>query len=283
MASAEMNVEARLPTRQLIQSDVPTFDRRMLKPEARDALTGLLLTMADDEFVIGFWDSEWTGIAPLLEEDVAFSSIAQDELGHARVWYEMIAQLTGDGADRLAFHREPDEYRHARLLDHPRNDWAFSIVRRWLYDTADSARLSSLAQSSFEPLAEVVAKVRREERYHLMHLDTWLRRLAGTDGEPRDRTVAAVQSLAADSLTVFTPLPGERRLVDAGILAAPLSEVADRWRSEVGTVLNELGLPALPDGRPPADGRDHAVPSESFRWLWGEFTSVARLEDGVEW
>ncbi len=173
-----MTTEARLPTRQLIQPDVPVFDRRTLKPEARDAVTGLLLTMADDEFVIGFWDSEWTGIAPLLEEDVAFSSIAQDELGHARVWYEMLAQLTGDGADRLAFHRDPEEYRHARLLDHPRNDWAFSIVRRWLYDTADSARLSALAESSFEPLAEVVAKVRREERYHLMHLDAWLRRLA---------------------------------------------------------------------------------------------------------
>ena len=130
--------EARLPTRQLIQPDVPRFDRRTLKPEARDALTELLLTMADDEFVLGFWDSEWTGIAPVLEEDVAFSSMAQDEIGHARVWYEMLAQLTGDGADRLAFHREPEHFQHARLLDHPRTDWAFSIARRWLYDTADS-------------------------------------------------------------------------------------------------------------------------------------------------
>jgi ring-1,2-phenylacetyl-CoA epoxidase subunit PaaC len=278
-----MTTEARLPTRQLIQPDVPVFDRRTLKPEARDAVTGLLLTMADDEFVIGFWDSEWTGIAPVLEEDVAFSSIAQDELGHARVWYEMLAQLTGDGADRLAFHRDPEEYRHARLLDHSRGDWAFSIVRRWLYDTADSARLSALVESSFEPLAEVVAKVRREERYHLMHLDAWLRRLAASDGEPRDRTVAALKTLAPDALTVFTPLPGEDRLIEAGVLAAPMSDLADRWRSEVGAVLSELGLPSLPDGRPPADGRDHAIPSESFRWLWGEFTSVARLEDGVEW
>jgi ring-1,2-phenylacetyl-CoA epoxidase subunit PaaC len=239
--------------------------------------------MADDEFVLGFWDSEWTGIAPLLEEDVAFSSLAQDEIGHARVWYEMIAQLTGDGADRLAFHREPDEFRHARLLDHPRTDWAFSIARRWLYDTADSVRLGALAGSSFEPLAQVVGKVIREERYHLMHMDAWLRRLAGHDGEPRQRLESALATLAPDALTVFTPLPGEPRLVDAGILSAPMVELADHWRSEVGVVLKELGLPTVPDGRPHADGRDHSVPSESFRWLWTEFTSVARLEDGVEW
>jgi ring-1,2-phenylacetyl-CoA epoxidase subunit PaaC len=275
--------QARLPTRQLVQPDVPTFDRRTLKPEARDALTGLLLTMADDEFVLGFWDSEWTGIAPVLEEDVAFSSMAQDEIGHARVWYEMIAQLTGDGADRLAFHRDPHEFQHARLLDYPRTDWAFSIARRWLYDTADSVRLSAIAESSFQPLADVVAKVRREERYHLLHMDAWMRRMAGHEGEPRTRLEAAIAKLAVDSLTVFAPLPGEARLIDAGILEAPMAELADRWQSEVGGVLSELGLPALPVGRPPADGRDHSSPSESFLWLWGEFTSVARLEDGAEW
>jgi ring-1,2-phenylacetyl-CoA epoxidase subunit PaaC len=274
---------ARLPTRQLIQPDVPTFDRRTLKPNTRDALAGLLLAMADDEFVVGFWDSEWTGIAPLLEEDVAFSSLAQDEIGHARIWYEMLAQLAGETADRLAFHREPEQYRHARLLDHPRTDWAFSIVRRWLYDTADAVRLNALAESSFAPLAQVVAKVRREERYHLMHLDAWLRRLANHPGEPRARLEAAFALLGHDALTVFTPLPGEELLVDAGVVAVPMADLADRWRSEAGAILGQLGLPALAGGQPPADGRDHEHPSESFRWLWGEFTSVARLEEGVEW
>lgn len=274
---------ARLPTRNLIQPDVPAFDRRALEPATRDALAGLLLTMADDEFVLGFWDSEWTGIAPLLEEDVAFSSLAQDEIGHARVWYEMLAQLTGDSADRVAFHREPEDFQHCRLLDHPRTDWAFSIARRWLYDTADSVRLGALANSSFEPLAQVVAKVQREERYHLLHMDTWLRRLCGHAGEPRDRLEAALKVLAPDAVTVFTPLPGETLLIDAGVMAAPMSELAVRWRSEAGGVLGELGLHSLPDGRPPADGRDHAQPAEPFRWLWSEFTSVARLEEGVEW
>jgi len=278
-----MSEATRRPTRQLLTADVPAFDRRVLPPNVRDAVAGLLLSMADDEFVIGFWDSEWTGIAPLLEEDVAFSSLAQDEIGHAKVWYEMLATLTGESADRLAFGREPEQYRHARLLDHPRTDWAFSIARRWLYDTADSVRLAALAGSAFEPLAEVVAKVRREERYHLMHMDVWLRRLAGHAGEPRQRLERALESLAADALTVFTPLAGEELLVQAGVMNATLGDLADRWRSEVESLLEELGLPLLRDERPAADGRDHHLPSESFRWLWSEFTAVHRLEEGVTW
>lgn len=274
---------ARLPTRQLIAPDVPRFDRAELDAATRDALAELLLSMADDEFVIGFRDSEWTGIAPLLEEDVAFSSIAQDEIGHARVWYEMLSQLTGDDPDRLAFHRQPHEYRHARLLDHPRSGWAFTITRRWLYDTADAVRLAALADSSFTPLADVVAKNRREERYHLMHLDAWIRRLAARRGMPRGKVLGALRTLAADASSVFAPLRGEQRLLDARIISAPMRDLAERWRSEANGVLSELGLRPLPDDTPAADGRDRATPSDSFRWLWGEFTSVARLEEGVAW
>src|SRR5258706_16449397 len=114
-----------------------------LGPLVRTALSELILTMADDEFVSGFTDSEWTGIAPILEEDIAMSSLAQDELGHARALYELLAEVRGDGqsADTIAYDREPAEYRHARLLDHGRGDWAMTIARRYLYDAADASRL----------------------------------------------------------------------------------------------------------------------------------------------
>ena len=275
--------EPRLPTRQVIQPDLPAFDVDSLAPDLREAVAELLLTMADDEFVIGFRDSEWTGIAPMLEEDVAFSSLAQDEIGHARIWYEMRGQLVGEDADRTAFHREPNEYRHARLIDHERQGWGFTITRRWLYDTADSIRLAALAESSFAPLREVVAKVRREERYHLMHLDAWMGRLAGRSGMPRGKVLSAIKQMAPVALSVFTPLPGEATLIRAGMLAAPMAELADRWRSEVNTRLADWKLRSIPDGPPAADGRDHASPSQAFQSLWNEFTSVARLEEGAEW
>ena len=254
-----------------------------LDPASRTALADLLLAMADDEFVIGFSDSEWTGIAPILEEDVAISSIAQDELGHARALYDLLAGVVDDGrdGDAIAYDREPGAYRHARLLDHGRGDWAVTMARRFLYDTADAARLASIGEG-WPPLAELVAKIRREERYHVMHVTTWADRFAQAGGEARSRFVAALDELAPDAPSVLAPPADEARLVEAGILGRSMAEAATAWRSEVARILGPLGIILRLDAAPAArDSRTEA--SADFRWLWGEFTSVRRSEAGVTW
>jgi ring-1,2-phenylacetyl-CoA epoxidase subunit PaaC len=245
------------------------------------ALGELLRSMADDEFVIGFGDSEWTGIAPILEEDVAMSSLAQDELGHAAALYGLLADLTGTDPDALAYDREPDDYRHCRLLDHRRGDWAMAIARRFLYDTADSVRLEALVGGTWAPLADLVAKLVREERYHQMHAAVWLDRLARGGNESRSRLVDALTKLGPDAGTVFAPLPDERALVDTGILTASMAELEARWRTAIEPTLAVLELPMLPPVREPERGRlDHG---EAFRWLWTEFNTVRRAEPGVTW
>jgi ring-1,2-phenylacetyl-CoA epoxidase subunit PaaC len=253
-----------------------------LTNELRAALDALLLSMADDEFVIGFSDSEWTGIAPMLEEDVAMSSIAQDELGHARALYELLAALRIDGhdADAIAYDREADNYRHCRLLDHGRGDWAQTVVRRFLYDTADAVRLEALAESSYTPLSELIGKIRREERYHVMHARAWFERLAAHQGQPRRRLEEALDLLGADAGTVFSDLPGEALLVDSGILAAPMAELHERWQADLGSIAEGSGL-SLPSMTPDSRGRQSH--SDAFRWLWGEFTSVRRLDPVATW
>jgi ring-1,2-phenylacetyl-CoA epoxidase subunit PaaC len=244
-------------------------------------LTDLLLTMADDEFVIGFSDSEWTGIAPLLEEDIAMSSLAQDELGHAAALYDLLAGLTGTDRDAIAYDREPDAYRHARLLDHGRGDWSMTIARRYLYETADAVRLDALAEGAWAPLAELVGKIRREERYHRMHIEAWLVRLADAGGEARERLVAALTRLGSDAGTVFTPLPEEPALIAGGILAAAMVELEARWRVAIAPTLDRLGLPQPPVSLDPAGGRSgHGA---DFAWLHGEFTSVRREDPGATW
>jgi ring-1,2-phenylacetyl-CoA epoxidase subunit PaaC len=245
------------------------------------ALGELLRSMADDEFVIGFSDSEWTGIAPLLEEDVAMSSLAQDELGHAAALYGLLGDLTGADPDVLAYDRQPAEYRHCRLLDHGRGDWAMTIARRFLYDTSDCIRLDALVDGSWDPLADLTAKLIREERYHQMHATIWLDRLA-TGGEvPRSRLMAALTTLGPDAATVFSPLPDEAALVQAGILAAPMGELEGRWRSAIEPTLAKFHLPMPPSMRAPARGRlDHGAP---FEWLWTEFNTVRRAEPGATW
>jgi len=142
-----------------------------------------LLELADDELIIGWRNSEWTGIAPLLEEDVAFSSIAQNEIGHARAWYELAARELGTTADELAFDRQPDEYRCSRLVElRLVPDWAATIARHHLYETTDEERIAALKQSEDPEIAGLAAKIDREEAYHRMHAQMWFERLRD---EPR--------------------------------------------------------------------------------------------------
>ena len=245
------------------------------------ALDGLLRSMADDEFVIGFSDSEWTGIAPLLEEDVAISSLAQDELGHASALYGLLGDLTGTDPDALAYDRQPDEYRHCRLLDHGRGDWAMTIARRYLYDTADAVRLDALVGGAWDPLADLTGKLIREERYHQMHATVWLDRLARGGEDARTRLLAALTTLGPDAGTVFSPLPDEAALVDAGILAVPMPDLEGRWRDAIAPTLSNLGLPMPPLAREPGRGRtEHGA---AFSWLWGEFNTVRAAEPGAVW
>src|SRR3954466_12508743 len=162
-----------------------------------------LLEIADDELFLGWRDSEWTGIAPSLEEDVAFSSIAQNEIGHARALYELAARDLGTTADELAFDRTPTEYRCSPLVELRKLDWAHTIARHWLYETADELRLAALKQSDDPEVAGLAAKMDREEVYHRLHAQMWADRLRG---EPRFRD--AVEELWPYALGV---LPAELR------------------------------------------------------------------------
>jgi ring-1,2-phenylacetyl-CoA epoxidase subunit PaaC len=144
--------------------------------------TRSLLEIADDELILGWRDSEWTGIAPLLEEDVAFSSIAQNEIGHARAIYELVARDRGVTADELAFDRSPDEYQCAQLVELRLLDWEKTIARHVLYEEADAARLEWLKQSDDREIAGLAAKIDREEAYHRLHAQMWHDRLRD---EPR--------------------------------------------------------------------------------------------------
>jgi ring-1,2-phenylacetyl-CoA epoxidase subunit PaaC len=141
-----------------------------------------LLEIADDELILGWRDSEWTGIAPLLEEDVAFSSIAQNEIGHARALYQLVARERGTTADELAFDRQPDEYRCSPLVELRLLDWEKTIARHYLYEAADAERLEQLKQSDDAEIAGLAAKIDREETYHRMHAQMWFDRLRD---EPR--------------------------------------------------------------------------------------------------
>jgi ring-1,2-phenylacetyl-CoA epoxidase subunit PaaC len=205
-----------------------------------------LLAIADDELILGWRDSEWTGIAPLLEEDVAFSSIAQNEIGHARALYELVARELGTTADELAFDRDPSEYRSSQLVEQRRMDWAHTIARHYLYETADEIRLAALKESDDPDVAGLAAKMDREEQYHRLHANMWAERLKD---EPRFRE--ALEELWPYALGV---LPADRRAELAARIGLPEAEAVER------------------------DGH-----SDELRELWEEMTMVRRSVPGATW
>jgi phenylacetate-CoA oxygenase PaaH subunit len=150
-----------------------------------------------DELILGWRDSEWTGIAPFLEEDVAFSSIAQNEVGHARALYELAARDLGTPADELAFDREPTEYRCSELVELRLPEWERTIARHVLYEQADAERLERLKAGDDAEVAGLAAKIDREEIYHRLHAEMWHERLKD---EPR----------YAEALADLRPLVGRR-------------------------------------------------------------------------
>lgn len=214
-----------------------------LSPAFREALEPLLTALADDELIIGHRHSEWTGWAPHIEEDIAFSSIAQDELGHANLFYTLLSEVVDKTPDELALARQPSEYRNAVLCERPNKDWAFTLARHFFYDSAERIRLESLRASSYRPLADVSDKLLREERYHELHADAWFRRLATGPIEGRHELSIALSDALSDSLGLFETLDAEKVALDNSILPEPNESLLQRFLSDAAGRLERLGLP----------------------------------------
>ncbi len=251
------------------------------QPALREALAAYLVALADDELLLGHRHSEWTGFAPDIESDVALSSIAQEELGHARLFYDQACELTGGDPDRLAFGRSPDQFRNAVLVERPNGDWGFTIVRMFLYDQADHRRLDALAAGSLRPLADLAATVRREEKYHALYGEQWLRRLAAPAGAGRSRMQDALDRAWPEALAVFEPVPGQGALVTVGVLAMDEAAQRAQWQEAVTKVLGSAGL-TIPAGGPAGGGRAGRHTAE-LQILLEEMTSVWRLDPAATW
>jgi ring-1,2-phenylacetyl-CoA epoxidase subunit PaaC len=274
-------------------------------------LVALLTALADDELILGHRHSEWTGYAPHLEEDVAFSSIAQDEIGHAAAFYSLIAEVDGGDADSLALGRQPDGYRNAILCERPNGDWAYTLARHWLYDNADAIRLEALQDTKEERLGALVNKIRREERYHLIHAETWMKRVAHGPVEGRTKLAQAVSVAFPEAVGLFEPIENEDQAMAEGLLPASSDELSQRFVKQTSAALDDLGLPGHVVPRPgeraefvasssgdliadegpsgdeqqadPALGGRRGRHSDAFHDLWEIMTKNHRENPGASW
>lgn len=262
----------------------------MTNIESMDALTGitkdavidLLYRLADDEIVMGHRNSEWTGLAPILEEDIAFSSMAQDEMGHAQAYYHLLHELGESDPDTLAFGRSAREFRCASLVSLPHDrDWAFSIIRQFLYDAAETVRLAAYTDSSLVPLAQLARKLWGEEKYHLMHGRTWILRLGNSTEESKKKIQGALDVAYPHALGMFEPTEADEPLAAASISPRE-QELKMQWESAVAPVLMDARLKVPDNAKPAYGGRVGKHPKELAKLLEG-MQLVYNIDPAAKW
>jgi ring-1,2-phenylacetyl-CoA epoxidase subunit PaaC len=247
---------------------------------ARQSLADRILELADDELILAHRNSEWCGHAPILEEDIAFANLALDELGHAILWYRLYADLTGQDPettpDRLVYFREPFEYRAAQFCALPKGDWAFSMLRQYLWDVLEAVRLEAFTGSSYRPLAETAAKIRTEEIYHLRHTSAWVKRLGLGTEESNTRMQTAL-----NLLWPYTgQLTGDKPGIWTEIGVPEEKDLRAEWERRVRGDLEATNL-IVPTASMLT--LDRNLQSETIVEILAELQQVARLDPEARW
>lgn len=247
------------------------------------ALKELLYKLADDKLIIGHRNSEWTGMGPLLEEDIAFSSMAQDKVGQSYALYQLLHQLGEQDPDTVAFMRNAEQFHNCILVELPNGEYDFSLMRHFLFDTAEAIRFDMLTQSSYKPLAELSVKISAELRYHTLHANTWIKKLGSATDESISRMQSALEMALPYALGIFEESPYEQELTDSGLFGGE-KLLKERWVEAVERVLQDtqLRLPAWSDVQPLLGGR-LGRHSEHLQPLLDEMSEVFRSDPGAEW
>ena len=246
-------------------------------------LKELLYKIADDQLIIGHRNSEWTGLGPIIEEDIAFSSIAQDKIGHAQAIYNILHGLGEPDADTLGFMRNANEFRSCHLVEYPIGEYDFSLVRNFLFNHAELIRFEILSSSSFEPIAKVAKKIKGEIKYHVMHADTWITQLGNAGKESHDRIQSTLNSSFNLALGIFEQGIYEKELNDSGVFEGE-EKLQEKWLESIHVILNSANL-ILPDSSTwnPVYGGRKGMHSVYLQPLLDEMAEVFRIDPKAEW
>lgn len=250
----------------------------------QEAVKSLLFNMADDALIIGHRNSEWTGIGPILEEDLAFSSMAQDKIGHAQAFYQILHDHFALGTpDQLGFMRKESEFHSAIFTELPIGEYDFSLVRHFLFSQADLMRVEMLTASSFQPLAQLALKIRGEIKYHVMHGDVFLKQLSRGTEESKARMQSALNYCMPYAFSLFEPGAAEADLNNDGIFAGE-AVLEKMWLEKVTALVTEAGLkmPEVKDKAVHYGGRN-GLHSAYLKPLLEEMCEVVNTDQQAEW
>lgn len=249
----------------------------------QEALKELLYKMADDQLILGHRHSEWTGFGPFLEEDIAFSSMAQDKIGHSYALFKILHSLGEPEPDKNAFLREVKSFKNSIFTELSNGEYEFSLIRHFLYDYQEALRFELLSGCTYEPLAELAAKIKGELRYHTLHAKVMITRLGKGNEESIVRLQTALNELFPYALGIFEPSVFEPELIANGIFSGEQT-LKLRWYDAVREVIaaTELVLPTLEASEPVYGGRG-GIHTAHLDELLAEMSEVIRIDPNAEW
>lgn len=241
------------------------------------------LRLADNALVLGHRLSEWCGHAPMLEEDLGLANMALDLIGQARNLYAHAGAVEGKGRseDDLAYLRDCPDWRNILLVERPRGDFAFTILRQFLYAAFMHPYFERLMASKDETLAAVAAKSVKEMAYHLRHAGEWVIRLGDGTEESAARLKEALDELWPFTGEMFEVDGVERALIEAGIAVDP-APIKPIWDETVNQVFGEALLARPRDGWMQSGGR-RGEHSEHLGHLLTELQFMQRTYPGATW
>ena len=222
-------------------------------------------------------------MGPLLEEDIAFSSMAQDKVGQSYALYQMLHGLGEGEPDTVAFMRNADQFHNCTLTELPNGDYDFSLIRHYLFDTAEALRFDMLTRSSYKPLADLSVKIRGEIRYHTMHAKTWIKQLGNATPESVSRLQESLDKALPYALGIFQPSPLEKDIISEGTFEGE-EALRAAWQNEITKQLSEtaLKLPDLSVIVPEFGGRT-GKHTEHLQPLLDEMAEVFRTDPTADW
>lgn len=254
-----------------------------LTEEQLSAAKNLMFRMADDQLILGHRNSEWTGLGPILEEDIAFSSMAQDKIGHSYALYQILHKYGEADPDTLAFSRKEKDMKCCHLVEFPIGEYDFSLMRHFLFDESEAIRFEMLVNSSFEDLANVAKKFRGELKYHTMHAQTWIIQLGNGNEESKARMQSALNECFPLALGIFEPSDEEEILSQSNIFPGE-KILMEEWLKKIESVLDKANL-NIPDvnSQSASYGGRKGFHTEYLKPLLDEMTEVYSIDPGAEW
>jgi 1,2-phenylacetyl-CoA epoxidase catalytic subunit len=206
---------------------------------ATATMISLIGSLADNKAALGRRYGEWSVSAPTIESAVAAAAMAQDELGHARSTYPVLAKL---GVERLDSGLDAGDPLPVISSELP--DWASFIAANLVVDGVLTTFVASARDSSIEPLAQRARKILQEEGAHKVHAEAWTRRMVRAGGPDLELLVRRVEEMWASAARWPGPddHSGYREAMAAGMVAWSPLAIRDRVRDWLGPQLDGLSL-----------------------------------------